>query len=279
MDSLRIGLSVARNNMRKYLFSWRSLMIALVALMLIYARSSEVRQLCDIYGALASPLPLFVSFTNSLYPGTVLLVCWVLLVCDAPFIDESQPMLLLRAGRARWSLGQVAFLWGYALVYWLYVMLLCVLVLLPHVEWSMGWSDVYRSLEITGESGNLKFYGSVMSEYSALSACLFSLALNYTLSVAFAQLIYAINFATGKNYGAVLPVLFIMLEYFFQNWFVDNRFLFISPVSLARLHRLLLVNGPSLRYAMGTLWVLALATAGVAVAIVRHRSIDVSKPV
>ena len=170
MDSLRIGLSVARNNMRKYLFSWRSLMIALVALMLIYARSSEVRQLCDIYGALASPLPLFVSFTNSLYPGTVLLVCWVLLVCDAPFIDESQPMLLLRAGRARWSLGQVAFLWGYALVYWLYVMLLCVLVLLPHVEWSTGWSDVYRSLEITGESGNLKFYGSVMSEYSALSA-------------------------------------------------------------------------------------------------------------
>ena len=103
MDSLRIGLSVARNNMRKYLFSWRSLMIALVALMLIYSRSSEVRQLCDIYGALASPLPLFVSFTNSLYPSTVLLVCWVLLVCDAPFIDESQPMLLLRAGRARRS--------------------------------------------------------------------------------------------------------------------------------------------------------------------------------
>lgn len=77
----------------------------------------------------------------------------VLLFCDAPFIEDEQPYIMLRSGRRIWFIGQMLYIVVASVLYLIVLYFISVLVLLPHIEWSAEWGKLLSTFSQTSAAG------------------------------------------------------------------------------------------------------------------------------
>lgn len=281
MDSTRAILRVLSYNMRKLLISYRALLAIVLSLIVVQSASSSVRELCLEYGVRASPLALFPGVTVTSTMSSLLLLCWLMLICDAPFIDETQPYLLLRCGRYIWSAGQLLYMLVMSVLFWLWVAICSVIVLAGCMDSSMEWGSVYHSLSYMP---TYEFLSSrtMMANYTVPEAFALSWLLSVLLSIMLSEFTYLINLTTRRMYGALLPVALLLVNWAYYLWDFAWVPLHASPATLASLHWLDpkgLGHLPTLSYSLCFFsFGIALLTALCFLAI-RRRMIFIQQPI
>lgn len=74
--------------------------------------------LCADYQVRAAAPPLFACMTSAATAATLLHLCWLMAICGAPFIGNTQPFVLPRSGRALWPLGQMRYIIPMCAPFW-----------------------------------------------------------------------------------------------------------------------------------------------------------------
>lgn len=256
MSKTHFAACICRRNLQKLLHDSRLfLCVAAVAVLLICRYTQELRDFCGQLQANVSPLPVFVALTNRLYLYRLLLFLFLMLICDAPFVDRGMPYLILRSNRKSWFWGTFFTLAALALFFWGMVFAVCVLSVAGCCEWTADWGRVFLSLMKTDE---LMYFGSEISFFRALGNALeafgWSFLLKLLVSLLLGALTWAINLKSRKNVGVIFAVLLVLFNEWIFSWFVDRWMVYFSPVSWGSLGCLNLENSPvkipSLSYAV-----------------------------
>lgn len=70
----------------------------------------------------------------------------LILMSDAPFRSRQQQFVLLRVGKRNWMAGQLLYMLILSFLYALILYVFSVLILLPRVEWRMGWGPLLTTV-------------------------------------------------------------------------------------------------------------------------------------
>ncbi|MDW7656183.1 MAG: hypothetical protein SCM11_03290 [Bacillota bacterium] len=196
----------------------------------------------------------------------------LLLFCDAPFMDNHTPFVIIRCGRMSWLDGQLLYIIMAGLIYSLFFMLASILVLAPNLTFTNDWGTILKILASNPSAGRqhnlvltVFISEAIVQQFSPLQAMLISLGLFWLTSVFTGFLIFSINLATGKTSGLFVAGAFICMTYFsgIQGRFVFGDWIsYLSPLSWASMHNIRwggsanLVGGltqPSAAWAVGSL--------------------------
>lgn len=134
--------SIALHNFKKWAVNPRLYILLLIEVLYLHSRLSPVGELCARTGYKVTPylLPFLLDEGSAVM---MLFLGVVLLFCDAPFIEDEQPYIMLRSGRRIWFIGQMLYIVMASVLYFIVLYFISVLVLLPHIEWSTVWASCF----------------------------------------------------------------------------------------------------------------------------------------
>lgn len=281
MISARRTVTVLFRNFRKLLHDRRLPLAMLVLVLFFYVwLTDDLRQFCDTFNVCATPFALFVVSTDNTYAYNLMLYLFLMLVCDAPFIDAGVLPMVQRTGRSNWFFGTWIYLAIISAAYWLMVWIAGIISIINYCEWSTEWGQVFISLLNTGEISNLAGTLRYLACDNAFSAFLISCFLKSLLCMFFSQLIWIVNLHSHRNYGIILPVILVLFNGYIGGWFVDRSWMYWSPATLAMLG-VLNIDGsvplqPSLRITIVTLVIINAISSVIAYYLSNHTSIEIN---
>ena len=203
----------------------------------------------------------------------------VLLLSDAPFMDESTPYVIARSKRGAWWRGECLYIWTATFLYMLFLTVVSILIVSPTITWNELWgSTIVQAVQISSgipEEIVKVFYPSFTLVMTFLAGWLSMSLLGHVT--------YAINLITNKNvFGIGTMVFFIMLDPI-VNWLgygQPNRWMYyISPVSWSSMEHWKMVSSQSpleTEYVFGMCLVLLVICTAVIALASRRKQIDVS---
>lgn len=270
MPNFRQSLRCAGLTLAKWSATPRilSLFVIIAAFLAYHAHS-----LVQFAAAEGRPLAPWV-FPHLLTPAMLLVYgsFTLLLYCDAPFMDNHTPFVIVRSGRVAWLYGQLIYIIVAGLIYTLYFILASIFVLAPNLTFANDWGVILKTLAANPSAGRqhnlvltVFISEAIVQQFSPLQAMLISLGLFWLTSVFTGLLIFTINLATGRSGGLCAAGAFICMSYFagIQGRFVFGEWIsYLSPLSWASLHNIRwnggidLIGGltqPTAAYAVGCL--------------------------
>ena len=133
--------SIALHNFKKWAVNPRLYILLLMEVLYLHSRLSPVGELCARTGYKVTPylLPFLLDEGSAVM---MLFLGVVLLFCDAPFIEDEQPYIMLRSGGGIWFIGQMLYIVVASVLYLIVLYFTKFLVLLPHIEWSAEWGKL-----------------------------------------------------------------------------------------------------------------------------------------
>ncbi|MCB8818087.1 hypothetical protein [Desulfosporosinus shakirovi] len=209
----------------------------------------------------------------------------VLLFCDAPFIDAHQPYVIIRSGKTNWLLGQISYIMLASALYFLFIVFVSVLMLLPNLTFSFEWGKIWGTLALTNAGNQFKIILPVSYQlqlnYTPIAAMAWSFLLNWLIGTFLGLLIFVLNMRFTREIGVIVSSALAFLPYF---CFDVNSFLLfrLSPVSWASLGILDTTHTtalPSITYAVSVLIGLNLILILLANMFIRKKDINVLPPV
>lgn len=284
MDNIRKALLVCSHNFRKWIINPRFYIVVILLIIFSNLFLSPISQFADSVGYRTTPY-LLPFITGDILGQALLMFGIVLLFCDAPFIDEGQPYILLRAGRKIWAWGQVLYIVLASAVYFLMTVLFSVLMLLPHVVWIGDWGKVLYTLAQSSGGrtfGTISISYELLVEYTPWKAMAVSFLLSWLGAIFLGLLMFLANTYFKRAIGAVAAVVIIIFDFGVVSGF-PNVFRKISPITLSRLRDLDLKGIaqnqiPSLRYAFLFFTVSIVVLATLSVVSYRKRPVEVLPP-
>lgn len=162
----------------------------------------------------------------------------VMLLFDAPFLDETQRYIITRTGRGSWGLGQTLYVGAAALAYLLFF-LACLLALqAPWTDWSEGWSG---GLDELVHYGAYEYYNTMldydpwlMETYSPWGGLALTGGLHLLAYTALGLILFAFNCLTRSRLGFLPCTGLLLWDAVMEEYFMENVYYF-SPVTLCRL--------------------------------------------
>lgn len=172
-------------------------------------------------------------------PQLILYSGVVFLYADAPFLDKSQPYVIIRSKRTTWAVGQILHVILFSALLFLLLMLFSILIVLPDATLATdGWGKVINTLAQTniGEKVGLTFYISdkIMSAYSPMKAMVYCFLLNWAMTTFLGLMMFAANLKFGRMMGPVLGGIVLTYDLLVSNTFAISYY-YTSPLSLSRL--------------------------------------------
>lgn len=232
-------------------------------------------------GVRTNPL-MFPFIAGDIISQLILIAGIIFLFSDAPFIDNCQPYIIIRSKRYSWVMGQIVYIIIASAVYFLVLMLVSVLILLPSGTFATdGWGKLINTLSQTNAGNqiglNLLASDKIISYYSPIQAFVMCFLLEWAVGTFFGLLIFCINLNFSKTFGLVAGGVVLFLDILVTNAF-SSKFFHISPVSLARLDILdpLGVSAfPTVTYALVFFGVCIFALCTILILTVRSKPIEI----
>lgn len=226
-------------------------------------------------------LLIFPFFSSHVIKQLVLYACIVFLFSDAPFINETQPYVIIRSRRTTWALGQILHIILFSGMFFAALMLVSVLVLLPNGSLlTDGWGQVVNTLHYTniGEQFGLSFslYGNVLNRYTPFEAFVFCFLLNWCMTSFIGVLIFAVNLIANQVVGPIIAGAVVLLDILVFNSFDGMEY--ISPLSLSRLSNLDrsgIGKEPSITYAFCFFLTAIAILSAISVILSKKRSMEI----
>lgn len=166
----------------------------------------------------------FPFFSSNSFSGMYILLGFVLLFCDAPFIDKHQPYIIIRIGKLKWLLGQFLYIVIASFLFLLSLQFFIILALLPKISFTTEWGSLLYTISQTSVEGFLPIVGvsfSVIETYSAIEATLLSFLIVWLEGIFIGSLLFFLNIQfkriIGTSVGCFYAISFFMIKMTFQN--------------------------------------------------------------
>ena len=170
----RSVLAIAMYSVRQRIVSPRVICLLIVMTVYIASRLSFVEEAVRITGLRTNPM-IFTFITSDVICALIIFSGVVFLYADAPFIDRSQPYVIIRSNRFLWAAGQIIHVIAFSAVYFLALNLITAALLLPHGTLATdGWGKLINTLSLNDLGLGMYFDipSSTVNLYSPLSAFL-----------------------------------------------------------------------------------------------------------
>lgn len=244
MLSFRKVLAAASQNIRKWPANPRIYVVAVLMLIFIGSKVVPMLTFCRAMHMTVSPW-IFPFLTSDSISLTFLMIGLVFIFCDAPFIDQSQPYVIVRSGRRNWLTGQVLYIAEASALYFLFIILITFLCLLPYLRFSNQWGEVLNTFSLNGLQGvplfqrkyniNLSFSRYITANYQPLAAMVTSLFFAWLEGIFLGMVMFVLNMHVNRIAGTSAALILILLQTFAYQ-FGDVYFaLYFSPVSWGNL--------------------------------------------
>ena len=146
MGNLKKGWYVCESNFIQWRKNYRIWMIVAIETILIFRYLHGLSEYGQATGKTITPFVLPIVFaeaenSNGLLKVLIYLGC-VMLFCNAPFLNNQKPYMILRCKRKGWYLGENMYLWLAAFLYMLFISLISLIAVLPTVSTNRLWGEI-----------------------------------------------------------------------------------------------------------------------------------------
>lgn len=287
MHNLRRIFASCTQNLRKWPSNPRIYAVAALLLVFIGSELLPIRSFCLALHLPVTPwvFPFLMSDNVSL---TFIMVGLVLIFCDAPFIDQSQPYVIVRSGRRNWFTGQILYIIQASGLYFLFIILVSIFYFIPILKFSGDWGKVLNTFSMNGTQGvpmfqqqyniNLSFSRYLTANYLPIVATLLCLVLSWLEGIFLGLLMFVLNMNFNRIIGTSIALALILLESFayqFGNAYLALYFSPVSWVNLGVMDATGVSKSPSLWYAVGMLLLFTITLSAISLASERQKNIEV----
>lgn len=258
-------LSVCADNFRRWSTNPKIYVIAVLAILMENSMMvGPVRNFSESVNLPSTPW-IYPFLTGDWYIVLLEVFGAILLFCDAPFVNEGTPYILVRAGKNAWFWGQLLYIIIASILYQLYLAIIGVLLLVPNLIWSPDWGKVLGTLAQTeaGDYLGVKLTESIVRQYTPFTATFLCFALCIIVTIFFGVLIFSVNLTFKSLWGPIIGSILALLMPFSIN--ASGHFMFYySPaswMSIGLLDSTGTTGYPSIYYpfVIGTILILLLA--------------------
>lgn len=281
MNEIRKIFYIAFQNILKWNSSPKVLIIAILSTLIINTNVIGIKHFSSSVHIPARPW-LFPFLTSDWYILMLLSFLVILLFCDAPFIDAHQPYIIIRSKRTIWMLGQVLYIIFSSALFFLFIIIVSCILMLPNILFGNDWGAIYKTLSQTNVkydfSIQLNFPYRILSSYNPIAAMLWSFILAWSIGIFIGLIMLVFNFLFNRVIGAIIATAFVLLETF-TYYFAESTIYYFSPISWANLLITDSTNtspNPSNWFAIITLVILNGILIICSIIIANRRNIDVS---
>lgn len=229
--------AIARNNIRRWVTNPRIYILVALLIIFLWEYEEPILHFSSVVEYRVSPW-LFPFLSSSAYTQMFMMFGVILLLCDAPFLHEGQPYVLIRTGRTHWVLGQILYISLSAAIYFLFIAFMSVLLLVPNLFISADWGKVLRTLAQTdaGQQFHVKLSiaDTIQSLYTPIQAFILSWLFAWCVAMILGLIIFIINIYLNRAIGAIVAAAVVLLDFAITNNFSHYMYRF-SPISMARL--------------------------------------------
>lgn len=260
MNFVRGSIAIFKISMYKWLGDIRIVVIFIMTAVYVYYCTGGVLYFSKMIGVKVTQWVFPALFTDYIIsmgvPKVIILIGVIFLFCDAPFVDELYPSVVLRSGYKAWCMGQILYISAASFIYALFILLLTVIRFIPYIQFSNEWGKVISTLAFTDAKDSyaleILFSNEVIKGYTPIKAELLTFILFWIVSVMIGLILFVFNtFKKFKSIGAVISLVLILVDPLIQ--FFDKRELIkLSPVNLISIENLKIKSmssAPTITYA------------------------------
>ena len=215
------------------------------------------------------------------------MMAYLLLICDAPFLNRQQQFVLLRSGKINWLAGQILYLAILSALVTLLTWVLSVVALLPEVDWTTQWGAAIQTASRYPEAYSVTpqytIIGYALKNMTGMGATLWALLMQFLVGLFLGELVLVCNLWSkrGLGIGISAAMLFFSLtvaQYAGSRGYV-KRLVYISPLSWMDLAKTgdTAVGQPPLWYCITMLLILIVGLAVFALRNIHKHSLDMYK--
>ena len=209
MGNLKKGWYVCESNFIQWRKNYRIWMIAAIETILIFRYLHGLSEYGQATGKTITPFVLPIVFaeaenSNGLLKVLIYLGC-VMLFCNAPFLNNQKPYMILRCKRKGWYLGENMYVWLAALLYMLFISLISLIAVLPTVSTNRLWGEIAGDFVVNQRSlipvytWGLVMPVRVIQNYYPLAAFMYTFITGWLSIVFIGKLMYLLNLKIGKK--------------------------------------------------------------------------------
>lgn len=235
MNNIKICFSIATNNIRKWSANPRIYVLLILMVMFAWHYVSPYVSAAKALGYRVTPwiFPHMINFSTL---QRYIMLGLILLFCDAPFMDNTQPYVIIRSKKTTWAIGQIIYIALATAIYLITLVCLCIIVLLPVMYFSDGWGKILTTFANSNAGSQFRIeYVSyrIVSSYSPIQAMILSLILEWVVGILLGLVMFATNMYFKRGVGAIVAITIVMFDTFidFGSVYVSK----FSPVSFPRL--------------------------------------------
>lgn len=167
----------------------------------------------------------------------------VLILSEAPFMDEVSPYVIMRSKRSAWWKGECLYIWLATFLYMAFLVIISILIVLPTVTWNGLWGSTIAHIL---KNSNIPISTEIVKVFYP-SATLGMTFLSGWISMVFlGHLAYAVSLSTNKKILGLLAMIFFVLLDPVVKWLgfgMDNQWMFrFSPISWSSIANWKMVN-------------------------------------
>lgn len=235
---LKKVVNIALYSMRQLVNDLRILSLFVLMGIFVYNDFKAIGMLTGMTGIKTNPL-IFPFYSSDPVKKLILLAGILFLFSDAPFINKNQPYVIIRSKRRPWVLGQILYIIMAAAVYFLFLMTVSILALLPDVTFATnGWGKIVNTLAQTNAGAQIHLQFGIQKEitsfYSPFMASALDFLLNWSAACFFGLLLFIMNLKFGRKIGLAVGGVLLFWDLLIIN-VLPPKFCYLSPVSLSRL--------------------------------------------
>lgn len=236
----RIGMPLFVSNWRRILGKPRFYLVFIAALVYTWDISKGVSEYAMIADHPTS-LWLFPLYMSNSDIVLIYFLLVILLFCDAPFLEQTEPFVLIRSGRIPWLLSQVSYIVSLSATYVIWIVFCSIITIFPQGALMNDWGALLYSLANTNAHDlvELGFYisPSLLSRFQPMTAMIQEMIICFFSTIFLGSVMFCINLVAHRVVGVVAGTL-VVLEQFLASNSSGYAFFYFSPISWMNLERI-----------------------------------------
>lgn len=222
-------------NIRKWGSCYRIYMILPLIVVFTSLHTSSIKEYMQTQGLAISNWYSVFQLSDSII-RMLFYFALILLLCNAPFVDEQQMFMIVRTGRKNWIWGQILYTFLANVIFFFAVALVGVLIFIPHVGFSMEWESILETLAQSGEGRAAGINFNILHTFTPIQAFLLTYSLDILIGFFISLVMFWVNMLNSKIKGSIVAVGIVVCSHLAGNyWHMIPWLNFVSPVSWSSL--------------------------------------------
>ncbi len=215
MKPVRNIVKIALRHIKRWRSNARFWFIIAYTLFFSYYFTQNLPTACEVMNMKISPW-IFPHLTSQSLVIIYISVPLIVMFCDAPYLDDTQPYIIIRSRRRLWAAGQILYTAITALLYTLLLFVTTIAVNLPHIEFTTGWGEMTTDINTNNAllqypKGYLFVEEFIVNNFSVAKAMILSLLLFWLGSFLIGMIILCLNMITTSRLAGSVAASFVIL--------------------------------------------------------------------